>query len=308
MFKLKSTFLSSVAPLFAPDDEGKTEAQKARDAIKVESFKKDDEKKEPEKKEEKSEDGSENSEDANDEGKEENEDDVDETSDEEKKEEVEASPEDLKKEKAKLEKTIERLQKRVGKTTAEKNQIAQQLADATASLNAKVEEGKGLSEEEVERRSNAKAEEKSLEREFNKAVSTLNKSATKVDKDFPAKIKELTEDVAPIPGQMIGILEDLDNGGAVLAHLASNPDEFEEIYELSLARMATRLSKLSDKLEEAGKEKPKKISKTPAPLNTIKGGEKSPSILPANPTKNMAEYVQQRNIQVAERRKAKYGA
>lgn len=303
---IKALLLSSTR-LFAPDDEtgsNKSEAQKVRDAIKVESVKKDDNQEQQDDEQENKEEIKEDDDEEETEIEEEKKDDDEEVK--EVKEEVKAkTPEELEKQIEKLEKTINRLQKRVGRTNSEKEAIAKQLSDAQAALASKVEEGKGLSEEEVERRANLKAEEKAIEREFTKAVQTLNKNATKADKDFPSKIKELTEDIAPIPGAMIGILEDLDNGGEVLAHLADNPDIYEEIYELPPLKMATRLSKLGDKLAEETKPKPKKISKVPDPISVIKGAEKSPTILPANPTKNMDEFVRMRNKQAAERRKAR---
>lgn len=314
---LKSQLLSSVRPFLAPpNDDGKTEAQKQREAIKVESFKKDDTAGNDDTGSDDDKSGDDDTgkddttgdDDTGDDDGTTDDDNEDDDNKDDKKEEAKAkTAEELQKDIVKLERTIARLQKRVGKTTGEKNQIAQQLADATAALNSKVEEGKGLSEEEVERRANEKAEAKAMEREFVKSVNTLSRNATKVDPQFPTNIKELTEDVAPVPSAMIGVLEDLDNGGAVLAHLAANPDTYEEIYDLSLPKMASRLSKLSDKLLEEAKPKKKAISKVPAPLNTIKGSEKSPSILPANPTKNMDEYVRMRNQQTAQRRKERYG-
>lgn len=302
---LKSSFLSGVRPFFGPEDDRRAAAQAEREKIKVENTKKN----EPEKKEEKKDDVEAKSEEVSEEGK----DDVEEIEEETEIVETEIKEEEktidqYKAELAAAQKKVARLEKRTGRTAGERDQYKKDLAAANASLTAKVAEGaEGFTEEEVERRAEAKAEAKATDREFQKAVQTLVKAATKVDPQFNAKAQELAQDVAPIPQFMIAALEDLDNGGAVLAHLANNPDEYEEIFNLTPARMTTRLSKLSIKLEEAVKPKKKEISKVPAPLDTIKGNEKSPNQLPANPTKNMAEFVEQRNRQVAERRKAKYG-
>ena len=59
---------------------------------------------------------------------------------------------------------------------------------AKASLEAKVEAGEGLTEEEVERRSDIKAEQKANERAFNAAQQKLARDATKIDKDFIASL------------------------------------------------------------------------------------------------------------------------
>lgn len=298
----KSMLLSSTR-YFAPENEqgsdksgDKSDAQKERDKIKVETSKQTEQKEEDK------------SDDKPDDDKEEDKEEDKENDEEDDEKELELS--DDAKKIAKLEKTIERLQKRVGRTTGEKAEIAKELAAAKASLSAKVADGEGLTEEEVERRAEIKATQKSDERAFKAAQAKLIKDATKVDKDFMTKVNEMAQDVAPIPGAMIGVLEDLDNGGEVLAHLAENPDVYEEIFDLPLARMATRLSKLSGELEEAKKEKPKKISKVPAPIEGIKGGSESPNILPEKPNKDaasMEKFVKLRALQTEQRRKQKLG-
>lgn len=306
MYKLK--LLSSVAH-FAPENEGGvSEAQRQRDAIKVETIKKGGE---VEKKEEETNNNDEGGDGDSEEGEEDGQDEGNDSEDEsgEETKEKELSVEDYKKEIDRLNKVKARLERRQGKTARERDEIKNQLKLANDALAAKVEEGKGLSPEDVERLAEEKAEGKAAEREFNKAVQSLNRAATKADKEFPANIKEVTETIAPVPGAMIGILEDLDNenGGEVLAYLAANEDEYEAIYELPPLRMAKQLDKISEKLVEAKKKPVKKISKAPAPVDSIKGGSKSPSILPTKPTENMDEFVRMRQQQVADRRKAKYG-
>jgi hypothetical protein len=156
-------------------------------------------------------------------------------------------------------KKVSRLERRTGKTAGERDQLKKDLTAARAQLEAKVEEGQGLSEEEVERRANIKAGEIAANSEFSKAVNKLVRSAAKIDKDVEKKLTEMGQDISPIPGTMIGILEDLDNdnGGAVLAHLADNPDLYEEIWDLPLAKLSNRLNRISDKLVEDAKVKVK---------------------------------------------------
>lgn len=210
----------------------------------------------------------------------------------------------------KLEKTIARLQKRVGRTAAEKDQIKKDLTTATASLNAKVEAGEGLTEEEVERRAEAKATAKVDAREFDNAQKKLVKAAIKADKDFMGKVNEMAQDVAPIPPFMIGALDDMDNGGAVLAYLAQNPDEYEELFTLPPPKMIRALDKIGIKLEEAGRPRPRQISRVPAPIDPTKGGSESPNLLPEKPNKDaasMEKFVKLRAQQVEARRKQKLG-
>lgn len=205
---------------------------------------------------------------------------------------------------AKLERTVERLTKRVGKTSGEKAAIAKDLAAAKKSLEIKIKEGEQpLTEEEVERRSEDKANQKVAASEFKRAQNKLIKEATAIDKTFMAKVHEMAEEVSPLPGQMIGILEDIDNGGAVLNYLTDNVEEYEEIYQLSVVKMSNALNKIAKKLEDAAKPKPKQISKVPKPNEPIKGGNKSPLILTGK--ESMADFVRIRNQQAEERRKAK---
>lgn len=313
---LKSTLLSSVRPFFAPDDDKRSAAQKERDKIKVDSVKKGDDNKTDDKVDDKIDDKSnDNKSDDDDEKTDDIEDkaddndndkDDDKTDDDEKEKELTAEQKKI----ASLKKQVERLSRRVGKTAGERDQIRKDLNAAKASLDSKVKDGEGLTEEEVERRAQVRATVIASEAAFQNAQNKLTKDAVKVDKDFVKKINDVAEDIGRIPGAMIGILEDLDNGGAVLANLASNPDDYEEIIAMPLPKMASRLAKLSDKLIEDAKPKVKKISKVPEPLDAIKGGSESPNVLSDKPNatkESMEKFVKQRQAQTEARRKAKFG-
>lgn len=207
----------------------------------------------------------------------------------------------------KLKKTIERLQRRVDKKTGSEATLRTELKTAKAALEAKQAEGEVvLTDEEVERRANLKADEKVAAKEFTRACNRLLDEAVKVDKKFETKIAALAEDIGEIPSQMIGILDDLDNGGAVLAHLANNDDEAEAIWSLPLAKMTLRLAKLSDKLEtEAKAAKKKPISQVPSPNEPIGGGGVQPKFDAANTKMSTKEWIEKRNKQVADQRAAK---
>ena len=200
---------------------------------------------------------------------------------------------------AKLQRTIARLQKRVDKTTAEKAATATELAAARAALAAKPETA--LTEADVEARSEAKATQKQIERQFTDDCNRLFKEATKENKEFKAQIDELTDDIGKIPGQMIGILADLDNGGAILNYFIREPDEAEEIFGLSLSKMAAQLAKISIKLEDKTKKTVKELSKVPPPLTppgTQRAGS-STAVITGKET--MDEFVTKRNAQIAKR-------
>lgn len=205
----------------------------------------------------------------------------------------------------KLEKTIARLQKRIDKKSGSEKQLQKQLDDLKAQLEAKQAAGETvLTEEDVNTRAERLAAERLAEREFTRACNKLAEAATKIDKEFDTKVKDMGEEIGPIPSVMIGILEDLDNGGAVLAHLVNNVDDAEELYALPLPKMSLRLAKLSEKLAA----KPKReISKVPAPNEPVTHGRVQPAFDPRNTKMDTKEWIEKRNQQVAERRKARQG-
>jgi len=281
----------------------KTEVEKQREAIKVTSTttKAADEKLEDnndaedsvdeEVKTEEAEEGEESEEET---GKEENEEEVKELTPEQK--EIEA-----------LKKKLERAQRRAGKTAAERDENKKKVRELQAALDAKVAEGEQpLTEEEVNRRAREIANTELTTREFNQAQTRLIEEATKIDKTFMSKINDLAQDVAPLPEFFIGALNDLDNGGAVLNYLSDNPDDYEELLKKNNPMKVMKgLVDISNKLTEAAKPKPKKISNVPEPPKAIKGNSKSPDQLPPKPTENMAEFIRVRNMQEKAKREAK---
>lgn len=299
---LKSKFLASVRPFYDAEKEGKSAADLEREKVNVtDSTDKDKEKEDVEDKDDKDVEGAKEGEDKEDEESDDGEKGDDEKDDKEKKELTEEQKTILK-----LEKTIERLQKRVGRTTGERDTIKKDLNDAKAALEeAKVEGKQPLTEEEVERRAEAKATEKQNQKEFDNAQAKLIKEATAIDKTFMVKVQEMAKDVAPIPAFMIGALEDLDNGGAVLNYLTDNVEDYEEIFQLTPAKMVMRLTKISDKLIEEAKPKKKVISKVPPPNDPISGGTRSPQVL--SDKMPMDDWVRLRAEQSAAHKKRKLG-
>lgn len=287
-------------PYYGPEDEDgtpaveKTPAQLEREKIVVTGG----EEKEEDKKEPGAETGEDNEEDEAD-------------NDDEEKEDEEEEEKELTEEQKEIEalrKKLERAQRRAGKTAAERDDNKKRVKELEAALAAKVEEGtQPLTEEEVNRRAREIADNDLTQREFNKAQDKLIEAALKVDKTFMSKINDLAADVAPLPSFFIGALDNLDNdnGGAVLNYLTDNPDEYEDILKKNdPTKIITKLIRISDKLHEASKPKPKKVSNTPEPPKAPKGNNKNPDALPVNPTDNMEEYVRVRNAQDKARREA----
>jgi len=205
----------------------------------------------------------------------------------------------------KTKRQVERMQKRIDTLTAKTRTTETENVELKKLLDAKKEDGSlTLTEEEVERRAELKAEEKLGARQFQKAVDTLAKGANALDKDFNKNIKIVTDEIALLPPVMIGILEDLENeagknvGAEVLVYLSKNIDVYEDIYSLSEGRMALKLQNLANKIS---KKAPVKVSQVPAPNKPV-GGNNVQS--PLNDKMSDDEWIAKRNAEVAAKRRA----
>lgn len=290
-------YLMSSAAVFDTPNEGdkggaavakpdpKQQAKSERENIKVESTNENDDKEEKDEKEDDKED--------DDEG------DKGEEGDEKEEPEKEANDDDPEK----LKKTIARLQRRLGKETGSKKELQRELKEAKDALAAKDADGDKMSKEDAQRLARQMADQDLTQKEFNSACNRLADAAEKVDKDFQKKVDALNEDLGPIPGDMIGVLDELDNGGAVLAHLANDVEKAEEIFKLTPARRAIRLAKLSDEVRP----KPKKVSQVPPPTTEVGSGRGSskPNIHDPNIAAKMSDsdWIEQRNREVMEKRR-----
>lgn len=231
----------------------------------------------------------------------------------ETKEEIEAAEkteEDLEAEKAaaKTDKEKAQWQRKIDKQVAKRKTLEEEVIALKAQLAAK-ETGEGkFTEEDVKKEAKRIAEETINERDFVNASNRLADDAEKVDKDFMKKMKLVAEDVAPIPGHMIGILDDLKkkNGGQVLSHLIDNPDLYEEMITLSPLKASAKLVELSIELAAKAEPVKKKLSNLPPPNEPLggKGGNVSDLVLPKDPTKDMDRFVRVRALQVEAKRKA----
>ena len=230
----------------------------------------------------------------------------------------EKTAEELEAEKAAAttQKEKDRVQRRIDRLTAKTTTLEKENAELKKQLAAQPD--KTLTEAEVDARANKIADQRFTEREFVNACNKIAKDATAVDKEFKKKIDAVVDELGGLeaggmPGYMVGILDDMDDGGKVLARIVNDIDEYEEIRALPMAKMATRLAKISTQIEaeekaaaEAAKKKPKEPSKVPAAPDQLRGGS---TTLPGTYRKGMSQedYVAMRTKQkaeAAERRKA----
>lgn len=257
-------------------------------------------------------DEEENEEDGEGEEDEENEEDEDEEVEDNKEtEEEKAEREKQEKIAAKAQRKQDRMQRRIDEATAARKAAETERDRLKAQLEA--DPDKKLTEEEVEARAEAIAAKKladkqieEIQTKFNEACEKLQKEASKIDKDFDDKIADIAADIGPIPSFMIGVLEDLDNGGEVLAFIANDDELAEKIWNLKKnpAKMTKEIVEISNKLSDAKKKPKKQISRVPDQPEPIRTNRNSNSaIITEADTKNMDSYVAKRQAQILEKRK-----
>ncbi len=256
----------------------------------------------------------ENEEDGEGEEEEENEEDENEEVDSNKKEETEEEKAEREKQEkiaAKAQRKQDRMQRRIDEATRARKEAEAERDRLKAQLEA--DPDKKLTEEEVEARAEAIAAKKladkqieEIQSKFNEACEKLQKDASKIDKDFDDKIADIAADIGPIPSFMIGVLDDLDNGGEVLAFIANDDELAEKIWNLKKnpAKMTKEIVEISNKLSAAKKKPKKEISRVPDPPEPVKTNRNSNSaIITEADTKNMDSYVAKRQAQMLEKRK-----
>ncbi len=304
MNRLLQRYLNSTATFDAEKETGTKEPPKRPD-IKVESVdnRKERDKDDPWNNQEEKEE---------EEGEEEKDDEEGDDKEDDKEEEKELTAEQ--KEAAKQERKDARMQKRIDKLTALNGNFENEIKTLKAQLAEKPVEG--LTEQEVDRRAEAKAqaladarEKDRKQKDFEKTADTLIKDAKKADKDFEKKINEVAKETDVfMPGFMINILSEIDNGGEILASLSNDPDLYEEVCTLSERSMTRRLDKMSEEIKAAKKSNGKQQQRRPdppPPVEPVDGVSNRGNSLPSNPTKNMEEFVRIRALQTEARRKAR---
>lgn len=212
---------------------------------------------------------------------------------------------------AKANRKDQRVQKRIDTAVA-----AQKIAEAEVirlkeQLAAKAASGEALTEADVQARADAIANEKFTAREvaraqteFEARCDKLNDAAIVLNKDFPRNVNLMAEELGPIPSTVINSISELENGAEVLNFMAIDVDEAEKIYDLrdKPVRLGMLLARISDKLIEEKKVKPKAISKVPNPKEPVNGTRTSTNIITGKETTE--EYIRKRQLQMKEKREA----
>jgi len=210
---------------------------------------------------------------------------------------------------AKATRKQERMQRRIDKAVAAQRAAEAEIARLKAQLEANPDQK--LTAEEIETKAEALAAKKAAEKQaaevqakFEEACEKIQKAANKIDKEFDIKIHEIAADIGPIPSFMIGVLEEMENAGEVMAHIANDDELAEDIWKMRPTKMTRTLVEISTKLADAKKPPKKQISKVPDPGTPVKGNRTVSNSLTEADAKNMEVYTRKRMAMIAEKRKA----
>lgn len=172
----------------------------------------------------------------------------------------------------KLLKRIQRQSGKIGGTARERDMIAQE----NASLKARIAELSGESQQTQEPNIEEVAERKAREilhaESLNKRAAEVLSAGKKVT-GFGDALEALREEIPFIdrqkrPTPFFEALLETDDPAKLIHHLGTNPDVAAEFEGLTPTQLGRRLAKLETQLKQDGTVK---TSKTPAPIDPIKG-------------------------------------
>lgn len=212
---------------------------------------------------------------------------------------------------AKANRKEQRIQKRIDTAVAAQKTAEAEVIKLKAQLAAKTEGGETLTEADVQARADAIANEKftakEVERaqdEFTARCDKLHDAAVKLDKDFTRNVNLMAEELGPIPSTVVNSISELENGAEVLKFMVDDVDEAEKIYDLKNkpVRLGMALARISDRLIEEKKPKPKVISKVPNPKEPVNGSRATSTVITGK--ESTEEYIRKRQAQMKEKREA----
>lgn len=210
-----------------------------------------------------------------------------------------AEPESPKEDDA--EKARRAMQRRIDKRTAdlyreraEKEQLAQRLAEIESRLNGQPEQ----QEKPVDPIALAR-EIATVEKITEKSNSVAKEGEKRFGSEFGAAVAAVTEEAGALfdrkglPTAIGEAILDSEDPAALLHHLGKNPDLAADLQGLSPARLGRRIAQIEAQM--SAKPAPKPVSNAPTPPKPI-GGATS-NVNPAN--MSMAEYKEWRKAQGA---------
>lgn len=201
-----------------------------------------------------------------------------------------------------VEKKAHALERRVARLTRDRYRERAELeAEITRLRAAPKEEGTGqtpqLTDEEVERRAEAKAAEITEAKAFNDRCNEVFTKGKKAYAGFVDDLRTVVEEVGPLfdksnkPTPLMRSILDTEEPHRILKHLADNPDVATELADLSERQQFRRLVLLEKEIEGDTRPKP---STAPKPVAPVKGGASGGS---PDPEKDPLAWIAARNKQ-----------
>lgn len=200
------------------------------------------------------------------------------------------------------EKARKAMQRRIDKRTAdlyreraEKEQLAQRLADIEARLSGQPER----QPETVDPHALAR-EIATIEKVTERSNNVAKEGEKRFGEEFGRAIAAVVEEAGPLfdrkglPTAIGDAVLDADDPAALLHHLGKNPDLAADLQNLSPARLGRRIAQIEAQMQ--AKPAPKPVSGAPAPVKPIgaaSGGQPNPASM------SMAEYKAFRKAQGA---------
>lgn len=196
------------------------------------------------------------------------------------------------------------LQRRVDRLTRERYQLrAENDQLRTSRQPAAADEQETLTQEDVDRRANEKAQQIADTQRMNDRCNEIAKQGAKEFKgDFDKAMAEV-HGITPLfdrqgrPQPLMQAILETDEPHKVLHYLGTNPDVAEELADMSPLRAARKLGQIEIDLAKKPESKP---SNAPKPLSPVKSGAAGGS---PDPAKDPEGWARWRNEQMRGARK-----
>lgn len=203
-------------------------------------------------------------------------------------------------------KSLKRMQRRIDKRTAdlyreraEKEQLAQRLAQFEASRIPS--DPQELDPAQIERVVRQQAQEIAHAQRITEKCNAIADEGKRLAPDFDRALQTLTAEAGPLferngrPTPLMNVILESDKPAKLLHHLGTNPDLAADLADLTPTQLARKLDRIERDMSESAKPK---TSQAPKPLTPVKGANTSKD--PSSMTD--AEFAAWRKAQIAQRR------
>jgi hypothetical protein len=184
---------------------------------------------------------------------------------------------------------------RLAHEAREAKRIARQLKAENDALRGNRQE---QPDAELERRIEERAAAKAIEKQFTELCNTVyDKGVKELGKsEMDDVVKGLSDHTGTvIPPVLIEAAADAGDAHRVLKYLYDNPDQYDELLNMPIHRMGTKVARIAAKLEAQTRQ----VSKAPPPIKPISGTSKADK---SYDEMSREEYVRVRDQEELKRR------